>query len=828
LISPLVFLSITLASLVAKPAVAPAPVRAVVVHPAVPAEPGSETPWWNAAWPYRCRIKIAAGEGDVAQAAVFLAGHTTPDGHDLRVVDQAGLPVAFAILYHDPQLSTLLRIRAVGRPVKYVWLYYGNRDAPAIDPVRAEVEGAQQALVQWRLEEPQRQGVMQGRRVAAVQIAHYQAKLKAVSTKIAGQPGSGLNPEDLKRRIAELEKYLADTKPIVAVPEPVVPAAWNPQRGLLLKIYRKPQPDYPQSIPELLALAAKGHLEGAGFRPGISDGYNPFGLSDHYISIYEGYLRIDQAGDYSFCSSSDEGSWIVINDRLILSWPGPHTWAGSQFGEKHGEINLPQGVAHVQYYHEEGTGTQMAFMGWRPPGAKKYTALPPAQWLGVRLGTASLYEAAGGGLVAVPRAQVYTTYWIRESDDLQATQVLFDDLGSSGTAKVVHRHWTFGDGLNSDADSPQHVYFRVTKPTATLEVVDDQGRRDRVTCAANVYYLDLGGVAGLPLGNAEQYAKLSADYDVNALEQNDLAALVEFWNDREDWPRLARAAEALVRRFPTAVEVPRLAALAAQSCLKPEAYDPQLADRLLQVAMARSNDENYQRQLALQWAQLATWNLGPEQVRKADNIFREQRNYYAYHRAKPPNAAIRHCVIGLGDVALLAGDRATAEKWYRQAEALRTVPIAPEEGMAKLGTYPYAVQDLLTRDEYEGAHEILDEWEDLFPLQKLEGLTFFLRGKVFYVSHPGPQAQQYFELSERVAPKGLHVPESVWLRALNFAAQGKQAEAAQQYQRICTDFSQSEFVKAAAENLQKMPQKQPFTEKNGNHHGDTEGTERKQ
>jgi len=111
------------------------------------------------------------------------------------------------------------------------------------------------------------------------------------------------------------------------------------------------------------------------------------------------------------------------------------------------------------------------------------------------------------------------------------------------------------------------------------------------------------------------------------------------------------------------------------------------------------------------------------------------------------------------------------------------------------------VLDLLARDESEWALEALDHWESELPVQKLEGYTFFLRGKVLYVHQPGPLALRYLELAERVSPRAVHVPEAVWLRANCLLALQRYDQAAAEFQRIRNDFTQSDFFEQAAEKL---------------------------
>jgi hypothetical protein len=96
---------------------------------------------------------------------------------------------------------------------------------------------------------------------------------------------------------------------------------------------------------------------------------------------------------------------------------------------------------------------------------------------------------------------------------------------------------------------------------------------------------------------------------------------------------------------------------------------------------------------------------------------------------------------------------------------------------------------------------MLDLWEDGFPLQKLEGVSFFLRGKVLFVQHPGAVAERYLALAEKVAPHATHVPEAVWLRANCLLAMGRYEQALGLFQRIRTDFTDSEYFQKAQEKI---------------------------
>jgi len=747
--------------------------------------------WWNDEWPYRVRIECDPGEGDVAWVRVALAGRTTPDGRDLRLVDSNGELRNFEIIHHDPQLSTLLQLRVPpGEPLR-TWLYFGNRDAQPVDTLNPQYEAWQEAWNTWKQNQAERQKASQQRDM-------YKDELLRARRRLQRARQSGGNTAKLEERIAWLEKELEELKAVESEPAPSRPSAWYPRRGVLLRIYRKSEAEHPQKLSDLRRLIRHSTLEGACFTRGISDGFNRFGPSDHYISVYEGYLRVDEADTYEFCTVSDDGSWLRINDRTVVEWPGGHGWGGAEHGEKNGEIRLKQGAARVQYYHEDGSGGQMAFVGWKPPGQENFWGIPPEQWLAVREARALAHQAHDKPVMAVPLTRVVNTYWVRDSDDRQATLVEVRDRSQSRAAKIVKRHWSFGDGLEAEGGRLRHVYFRTGRPGVTLTVTDAAGNSDSVTCHPNIFYVDVN-TRYFRSGSAKQYAEVAAGYDVERMAHEDLLPYAEFWGYLEEWPEHVRAVNALIRRFPDDPAIPQLAASAAHGCTQSGAYDPQRAEGLYQLALKAADTPLRRAQLELRRAEVVAWGL--EDFERARALLNEVLAVVESKASPAFQRLHRRTVIALGDVALLSGDYAEAERFHHQAQDMTAEPIAQAEMLAKTGGYGYTVTDLLARGEFDWALETLDRWEREFPVQKLEGYTFFLRGKVLFVQRPGPLALRYLELAEHVSPRAVHVPEAVWLRANCLLEMQRHEEALRLFQRIRTDFTQSDFFEQVDEKI---------------------------
>ena len=161
------------------------------------------------------------------------------------------------------------------------------------------------------------------------------------------------------------------------------------------------------------------------------------------------------------------------------------------------------------------------------------------------------------------------------------------------------------------------------------------------------------------------------------------------------------------------------------------------------------------------------------------------------------------CLIALGDAALMLNDHGQAHERYEQARDLAERDIRQPEELAKVGGYPYTVEDLIGRGEFDFAFQTIDQWEDTLPAQKLEGLSFFLRGKALFVQKPSKLALRYLELAERVDPRAVHVPEAVWLRANCLMEIGRFEAALAQFARLREDYTASEYFERSEDKIKQ-------------------------
>ena len=115
------------------------------------------------------------------------------------------------------------------------------------------------------------------------------------------------------------------------------------------------------SLPDFSKLkpVKDGHLPGFDLSPRNQPEY--FGIE------YEGYIRVPQDGVYAFFTDSDDGSRLLIDDRIVVDNDGPHSAK-----EVTGVIALASGLhkIRVEYYQKSG-GRELAVSMEGPNGDKQ-------------------------------------------------------------------------------------------------------------------------------------------------------------------------------------------------------------------------------------------------------------------------------------------------------------------------------------------------------------------------------------------------------------------------------------------------------------------------
>ena len=85
--------------------------------------------------------------------------------------------------------------------------------------------------------------------------------------------------------------------------------------------------------------------------------------SDNYGFVFDGLIRIPSDGIYSFYISSDDGSKLFIDDKILVDNDGLHGIV-----EKSNEIPLAKGYHAIKVLFFERNGGDALQVQWKGPG----------------------------------------------------------------------------------------------------------------------------------------------------------------------------------------------------------------------------------------------------------------------------------------------------------------------------------------------------------------------------------------------------------------------------------------------------------------------------
>jgi cytochrome c len=101
--------------------------------------------------------------------------------------------------------------------------------------------------------------------------------------------------------------------------------------------------------------------------------FDPF--ADQFLSFFDGFIMIEDAGTYAFELTSDDGSQLWMEGTKVVDNDGEHPPESQE-----GSIRLTAGPRQFQVKFFESGGGQEVSLSWRPPGATEFTSVPPDRY----------------------------------------------------------------------------------------------------------------------------------------------------------------------------------------------------------------------------------------------------------------------------------------------------------------------------------------------------------------------------------------------------------------------------------------------------------------
>jgi len=559
--------------------------------------------------------------------------------------------------------------------------------------------------------------------------------------------------------------------------QPGAPASpsWAPQCGVFLRTYRRP-PGKSNTVAQLEAMVRSVRsMFGSGYRPAIFDGYNPFGLSEDYVSVYTAYLKIPKSGAYGFATNSDDSSALYLNGKLVASFLGIHR-ATARRGQRSGQLSLKEGVHLLTYYHVEYTGPQATTAAWKRPGEKFFTPIPAEYFVPISPSNVTSIEDRRGTLLD----------FSFEIDEIYAPEnarplfgVKFSPF-SLNLGKDSAFLWDFGDGERSNEKSPTHVYLSECLLPVSLTVLDEEKKRHTASHYVNVAHLE-NRYTNSPRKAREDFEKILQAYTCQKLSPDELETLHDFYAAGQgNEPRISALASMLLKVIPATQPERR-----AKFLLSWADSNKQSNSRNTHLQRARFYDEAAKITQSKRSRATALLDLGDVYLDSLNDNNAALNCYRAVANENADKRFTRRAAIGQGDIYLFSGDLATATKFYDQAGIL---PEDKKGAEALRTSYGNLIEGYIKQKGFKAALDTIEIWEWKYPMIKTRGYSLILRSRIAFARGNMSEVQKFTGCIIRTLEEDSFKPEAYYLLISSLLRQGQTALARQHYAALKENF----------------------------------------
>lgn len=570
-------------------------------------------------------------------------------------------------------------------------------------------------------------------------------------------------------------------------PVPLPPSeenAWEPTAGLLLTTFPLPEgvrADDWQDMRRTLAAARKLGLYGRDFTDAVYHGYHPFSDADKFVSVYEGWIGIPEDGDYTFCTSSDDASFLLVDGKVVVSWPGAHGAVGDTRFKK--KITLAKGVHRFAYHHVNFGGPTIACAAWQGPSWDRIVPIAPESFAPVARFTADLPPRKGGN------PSVWTTFGYAGESYIQGHPLIAYRFSLSTTVNIKRDlFWYFGDGCSegpSDAFERTHIYLRPNLVPFRL--------RYGGTALVNLVHIhpDYSRRIDKQPDEPGPYLDAIAGYPFESLHEPDLTAAIDVLaTDAKYADAVLRACHALLSREDADPKRAFDAALLLGERLR-QGGKPEEAVAVYRAATEREGMGRYRTARLLRQVG-DTYFYYLNDIDAALNEYDKVVGRYA--DVLEANI-VRVTKIKIGDIFRQRGDGAKARRLYTEAEALK---IGEERTFAqntvRKGALYKAADDFLKRGEIETARKWLEilEWE--YPMEKLDGYSSLVRARIAKKEGNLHEARKQLGWFVAAAPQSAYAAEALFRLAEFQREAGENETFARTAARLVREYPESPYA----------------------------------
>ncbi|HUS47096.1 MAG TPA: tetratricopeptide repeat protein [Phycisphaerae bacterium] len=582
------------------------------------------------------------------------------------------------------------------------------------------------------------------------------------------------------------------TKYYVYFGNPEAPAAdpLDIRRGVLLEMWAYPGGAL-RTLEQVEGIFRRTRqLLGRDVRDRIFSAHNPFGPRNSIAAIHTGWLNARRSGQYVFAVSSQNASFLLVDDKVLISNGGLH--AVDRRARQSARISLEAGLHKLTFYHVSPGGHPYAVLAWRPPwqpNRQRFTFVPPGAFAPFVRGAPEAMEeygkAAGVDFLPEHLGETFMSnrYYQRYG---------FNALAPGRSQRSVKWTWDFGDGQTSTDPNVEHVYLLPGQYTVKLTGAVGAARMTQT----NGLYVSRpwDRVTDNRLDTVRHHADIVLKYDLKALPAQALGEAVLLFER-------ARMDEALMKAGAAFVSLDKVPPRSVNDVL------PVYARRL--VAHGKADEAIAALRKASRLVK-ASPDVSASMLVEAGRIMLEHKGddrgaaaifegVIDKYVAVGKGGAVRLAQIGLGDVWRTRGDANQARQAYQKAK-----PNPPDgaggEPFVK-GDYARHVEEYIRTRDYEAAGDYLQTWQEAFPLDKLEGYWSLLVAQLAFAQGRHAEAVREAQVLVKVNPASNYGAELLMI-AYDAHLRLRQPDQAKKVLRqIVKDFPESPLAAEAAKKL---------------------------
>ena len=564
-----------------------------------------------------------------------------------------------------------------------------------------------------------------------------------------------------------------------------LPAQYSRQSGLLLSVFELEGNDC-RDVQQLETIVEKSRqLIGSGYRKRIFDGFNPYGDSDNFLAVYAGWIDVPNDGIYHFATNSDDTSFLFIDGKLIVSFPGKHA-AWAMQGQRNGKISLTKGIHQIMYYHIEFIGPQIAVAGWKKPGEISYEVIPEGVFVPISMGQIARREAKGKEFYDFTFSYGEVLYSGKRYSN-PIIEVRFQPY-IANQKSVKSLYWDFGNGQFAREKSPSRLFLRDGLCTVKMSVLDSKNISHSITHIVPVFPIEMNN-ARLPESTSQRFARILAMYNPAEFDREDLLTLLNYYISRSDDMMVAAIGTRLMILIPDTEKDFKLRFL--------RQFSEYLNQRLITTAALR--EKAYDNMIILygkgkeaQQAYLGLANACYEQG-KIDKALESYRSIADSSEKWRKQQAL----VGLGYIMLEKNKSDEALKYFREASKISTTN---DKSFVYTEFNAYAVDNLTAKGDWQEALVLLKEWEIRNPMSCLEGETLILRVKAFQKAGDVINSIRYAKVLADNLGQNPYTPEAYAVLIALLKQAGRPDEANVYYERLKDEYPDSRFFKSLEMN----------------------------